>query len=280
MKYINLDTGCIRVNLPSNISVSVYLHQPPLAQSLLLTSILSSCAPRCSRGECRMTLMRWKMKYQRHTEEYERQEMCLGIYHFDRLCSFSEPAHSLWARGKQVMMLPHCGKPCRIALTPFVLHQFCCLNAATHWSWAHLISRAKFPPFSPLNPRRVSTQRCAAFPQSLAAAETSMGSPCPDWLNRPPSSPPSRGLLVFLFLIHSTASNFEKLHFTFYFLTLPLFCNALHWHCSLHHISHTVLVFFVICILHRSCHLENLILLRSIQTNLWVRKNGWENKSE
>lgn len=197
MKHINLDTGCIHVNLLSCISLSVYLHQSFPAQSPRFTSILSSCAPRCSRGECSVTLMRWKMKYQRCTEKYERQEMCLGIYHSDGLCSFSEPAHSLWARGKQVMILAHCGKPCRIALTRFVLHQFCCLNSATHWSWALLIRRAKYSPFSPLNPRRVSTHRCATLPQTFAAAETSMGSPCPDWLNHPP--PPSGGFVCISF---------------------------------------------------------------------------------
>lgn len=167
MKHINLDTWCINVNLPSNISVSVYLHQPPPAQSPYLTSTLSSCAPRCSGGECSVTLMRWKMKYQRRTEKYERQEMCLGIYHFDRLCPFSEPAHSLWARGKQVMMLAHCGKPCKIALTRFVLQQFCCLNAASLWSWAHLISRAKFPLSAPWTPEEWAHWDGQAFPEVL-----------------------------------------------------------------------------------------------------------------
>lgn len=247
MKHINLNTGYININWPYSISVSVYLHQPLPAQSPHLTSILSSCAPRCCRGECSVTLMRWKTKYQRCTEKYERQEMCLGIYHFDRLCSFSEPAHSLWARGKQVMMLAHCGKPCWIALTRVVLHQFCCLNAATHWSWAHLISRAKYSPLSaPWTPEGWAHRDMHPFPKVLQLLKQAWAHlVLIDWTIPPPLLQVG-ALSVFLFLIHSTTSNFERLYFTFYFLSFPLFCNAWCWHCYLCHISRTILIFYVI----------------------------------
>ena len=134
MKHINLHTGCTRVNLPFNISVSVYRHQPPPAQGPYLTSIRSSCAPRCPRGKCSLTLMRWKMSYRRCTEKYERQEVCLGVCHFDRLRSFAEPAHCPWAKQKAGMTLARAAKPCRTALTPFVLCRFCSFIAATRWS--------------------------------------------------------------------------------------------------------------------------------------------------
>lgn len=174
--------------------------------------------------------MRWKMKYQRCTEKWERQEMCSGIYHFNRLCSFSEPAHSLWARGKQVLMLAHCGKPCRIALTRFVLHQFCCLNAATHWSWDTSSAEPSSPLSAPWTPEERAHRDVQPFPKVLqlpkqAWAHLALTEPSPLL-----SSPPSGGLSVFLFLIHSTASNFERLYFTSYFPKFPslLQCTVLH----------------------------------------------------
>lgn len=72
LKHINLDTGCIHVNQPSNIPVPACWQQPLPAQGLYLTSILSSCAPRCPRCKCSLTLMRWTMWYSRCTEKYKR----------------------------------------------------------------------------------------------------------------------------------------------------------------------------------------------------------------
>jgi len=102
------------------------------------------------------------------------------------------------------------------------------------------------------------------------------------WLTQPPPHPQAGACWYF-----SSSSIpllqvlIERLYFIFYyFLTSPLFRNALAWHCYLHHVSYTIFIFFVIWFLRMSCHLANLILLRSIQTNLWVKKNEWKNKSK
>ena len=76
------------------------LTQASVRSGPILTSILSSCALRCPRGEYSLTLTRWKTRHRRCTQKYERQEMCLGICYFDRLHSFSQPTRCLWTKQK------------------------------------------------------------------------------------------------------------------------------------------------------------------------------------
>lgn len=128
---------------------------------------------------------------------------------------------------------------------------------------------------SPSGPGRVSALGRAGF----ADGETPWAHLAPDWLNHhhlqtracwyfPSSSIPLLQILA------------ERLYFIFYFLTLPLICNALSWHCYLHHISYTIFIFFVTWFLHMCCHFARLILFRSIQTNMWVKKNEWKKKNQ
>lgn len=205
--------------------------------------------------------------------------MCLGICHFDRQHSSSEPAHSLWTKQKAG---DDAGPPCKTLQNIFdsdcpspVLLFKCCYSVEpgtpNQQSQVSLFQRLEPQKGEGIETCRLSPEVCSWW------NEHGLTSPS---LTKPPP-PPSRCLLVFLFLINSTASNFHWEAVSY--LLFPNFPSLLQY-AVLTLLSAPYIIYhshlFVIWFLHMSCHLTNLILLRSTQTNLWVKKDEWTNKSE
>lgn len=194
------------------------------------------------RGEYSSTLMRRKTRHRRCTEKYKRQEICLGICLFNRLHSSSERACSLWAKQKAG---DDAGPPCKtlqsifdaVCPSPVLLFKYC-------YS-AELGTPNKQRQASLELQKGEHTGTCRLSP-GFCSWWNEHGFTLP-WLTEPPP-PPNRGLLVFLFLINSTASNFDWE--AVFYLLFPNFPSLLQ--CT---VLTLLSALYIIYHIHLFCHL-------------------------